>query len=64
MGLALLLRPLAFCDIDHGAYAFDEIAGRVENRVAYFVDIPDRAVGKNDPVFQFIVRSFPELALE
>ncbi len=48
MGLAFLLRPLAFGDIDHGAHAFDEIAGRVENGVAYFVDIPDRAVRKND----------------
>ena len=64
MGLAFFLRPLAFRDIDHGAHAFDEIAGRVENRVAYFVDIPDGAIGKNDPVFQFVVRPFPEWAIE
>ena len=64
MGLAFLLRPLAFGDIDHGAHAFDEIAGRVENGVAYFVDIPDRAVRKNDSVVQFVVRPFTEWALK
>ena len=64
MGVAFLLRSFAFGDIDHGAHAFDDIAGRVEYGVTYFVDMPDRAVGKYYPVFQFVVRPFTERALK
>jgi hypothetical protein len=64
MSLALLLCPLAFRHIHHGAYQFSGITGGVEHRMAYCVDVSHRAVGKNDSAIQFVVRPLADGSLE
>jgi hypothetical protein len=47
------LGTLALRYIDHGAHELAEIAGSVEHRVTYGVNVPDPFFRMNDPVIQF-----------
>ncbi len=48
----LLFRPIALGDVDHSTHELNQIAGRAEKRVAYYMDISDVAAGMNDSVIQ------------
>src|SRR5690242_18377445 len=63
MSLALLLGPLALGRIEHGAHEFNEIAGCVENRMAYRVEVFHGAAWKNDSIIQFVVRPVTDCSL-
>jgi hypothetical protein len=51
-----LLRTLSLGDIDHGTYELTEIAGSVEDRVAYNVNVSDPFVRMKDSVPEFEIR--------
>src|SRR5258707_347417 len=59
-----LLRPLALGDVDHRTDEFMQIAGSVEDRTAYDVNVPDSFVRMNDSVIQFKIRLVADRALE
>ena len=46
--LALFFRLLALCQVHHDTHEFDDIAGRVENRMTCSVHVFRRTVWKND----------------
>src|SRR5258706_5885682 len=45
-----LLRLFMFSDVDHGAHKFNEMAGRVQNRMTYDVNVSDGAIRMHDAV--------------
>jgi hypothetical protein len=47
---------LALSDIDHSTHEFTEIAGSVEDRMAYDVNVPVPFAWMNDSVIQFEIR--------
>jgi len=51
--LELLFRPLALSDVNNGTHEFNELAGSVEDRMAYNVNVPYAYVRMNDSVVQF-----------
>jgi hypothetical protein len=52
------LRPLTLGDVDHCTHESNQITGRVENGMAYCVDLPDLAAGMNDSVIELEPRLF------
>jgi hypothetical protein len=59
-----LFRPLAFGHVHIRADNFNKIAGRVENGMAYRVDVLESAVRKNRPENPFEVCPFTDCSLE
>src|SRR5258707_381330 len=52
-GAQFLLGVLALGDVDHRTCEFDKIAARIENRMTYDANVPDRATCMHDAVFRF-----------
>ena len=55
---------LALSNVRRTAYELCQIAGCVQNRMAYGVEVFDRAVWKNDSEFHFVVRLFSDCSIE
>src|SRR6266704_4972891 len=63
-GAQFLLGPFALGDVDHRTDEFMQIAGSVEDRTAYDVNVPDSFVRMNDSVIQFKIRLVADRFLE
>src|SRR6266436_2033801 len=59
-----LLRTFTLGDVDHRTDEFMQIAGSVEDRMAYGVNVPDSFVRMNDSVIQFKIRLVADRFLE
>ena len=60
---AVLFEPVG-CLAEFPAEEFNEIAGCVENRMTYGMDVFHRSVWQNDSAIQFVVRSLADCSLE
>ena len=62
--LEFVFRTLTLGYIDHGTHELTEIAGSVEDRMAYDMNDPDPFVRMNDSVVQFDIRLVADSFLE
>src|SRR6478672_12872961 len=60
----LFLGRLTLGDVDHSTDEFMQIAGSVEDRTAYDVNVPDSFVRMHDSVTQFKIRLVADRFLE